>query len=132
MPTRSSQFRRLAANSSPCGSSINPTLRPRTEPRRVSALDDVSEQVDPHTLVPQPLDGAVDVGPSPSSSQMIQPSRSPTLARRMFGTTPNFVAIRAITGSRTSSSGKVSFTRTPITGRSPTQPGPSGPTREPG
>ncbi len=48
---------------------------------------------------------------------MIHPLCSPTSARRMLGTMSNSLTMRAMIGSRTSSSGKVSLTRTPITGR---------------
>ncbi len=47
---------------------------------------------------------------------MIQPLRSPTSARRMFGTMSNSLTMRAMIGSRTNSSGKINFTLTPIIG----------------
>ena len=52
-----------------------------------SAFDDVAEEVDPDTLVPQPGQGTVDALGSPATSHTIHPSCSSTLARRMLGST---------------------------------------------
>ncbi len=91
--------------------------RERPDPRSAldSALDDVAEQVHLDPFVLSQATARSTTAPSPSSSQMIQPSCSPTSARRMLGTTSSSLTMRAMTGSRTSSSGKVSLTRTPIT-----------------